>query len=206
MSESELARARLKKKWKNSLCEEYWSASSPPPTASDPPPHLPPPSSALPRSVVASASPPPLPPLHARLSPPRPMQRQVDQKHGGEGHVNTGSALAQAAHKLTEDGLIRVSLMFLFLSVCVRLLLQYLLQSCSRGGRGIVEDSLPPSLCPVSGERTRISSLEGCLYGGLPFSLFFSFSCLQGFINFFSLPDGLRHLFGDRNHLYLCVV
>jgi hypothetical protein len=41
----------------------------------------------------------------------------------------------------------------------------------------------------------------------LYFSVFFSVS--QGWINFFSLPDGLRHLFGDHNPssiLICCVI
>jgi hypothetical protein len=59
--------------------------------------------------------------------------------------------------------------------------------------------SLPPFLCPICWERTRTSSLEGCLSGGLSFCLYSFFSCLQGWINFFSLPDGLRHFFGDHN-------
>jgi hypothetical protein len=68
--------------------------------------------------------------------------------------------------------------------------------------------SLPPFLCPACWERTRTSSLEGCLSGGLFLSVLFYFSCLQGWINFFSLPDGLRHLFVDHNpsSLFMCYV
>jgi hypothetical protein len=34
------------------------------------------------------------------------------------------------------------------------------------------------------------------------------FLCLSGLINFFSLPDGLRHLFGDHNpsSILICCV
>jgi hypothetical protein len=39
----------------------------------------------------------------------------------------------------------------------------------------------------------------------LYFSVFFFFSVSQGWINFFSLPDGLRHLFGDHNPSYLLI-
>jgi hypothetical protein len=57
-----------------------------------------------------------------------------------------------------------------------------------------------------------LSSLEGCLSGGLSFCLFSFFYCLQGWISFISLPDGLRHLFGDHNPsplvapLFMCCV
>jgi hypothetical protein len=50
------------------------------------------------------------------------------------------------------------------------------------------------------GERTRTSYPEGCSSGGL--SVFLYFLC--DWINFSSLPDGLRQfLFGDHNHLYV---
>ena len=50
--------------------------------------------------------------------------------------------------------------------------------------------------------------MEGCLSGGLSFCLFSSFSCVQGWINFFSLPDALRHLIGDHNpsSIFMCCV
>jgi hypothetical protein len=54
---------------------------------------------------------------------------------------------------------------------------------------------------------------EGSSRGGLLFrfyiSLFFFPSVSQGWINFYSLPDGLRHLFGDHNPssiLICCVI
>ena len=50
------------------------------------------------------------------------------------------------------------------------------------------------------GERTRTSYPEGCLSGGLSACLFFFLSFLCDWINFSSLPDGLRQfLFGDHN-------
>jgi hypothetical protein len=50
--------------------------------------------------------------------------------------------------------------------------------------------------------------MEGCLSGGLSFCLFSFFSCLPGWIKFFSLPDGLRQLFGDHNpsSIFMCCV
>jgi hypothetical protein len=63
-----------------------------------------------------------------------------------------------------------------------------------------------------------VGSVQGFSFGGLftwravvsllYFSVFFS-SVSQGWINFFSLPDGLRHLFGDHNPssiLICCVI
>jgi hypothetical protein len=81
-------------------------------------------------------------------------------------------------------------------------LLKLLNASCARATNPLATStpdcffvlSLPPFLCPVCWERTRTSSLEGCLHGGL-----FFLSSLRGRINFFSLPDGLRHLFRDHN-------
>jgi hypothetical protein len=47
--------------------------------------------------------------------------------------------------------------------------------------------------------------VEGCCF----VSVFLCFSVSQGWINFFSLPDGLCHLFGDHNPssiLTCCVI
>jgi hypothetical protein len=49
--------------------------------------------------------------------------------------------------------------------------------------------------------------VAGCCFASVFLSFFFSVS--QGWINFFSLPDGLRHLFGDHNPssiLICCVI
>jgi hypothetical protein len=49
--------------------------------------------------------------------------------------------------------------------------------------------------------------VEGCCFASVFLCVFFSVS--QGWINFFSLPDGLRHLFGDHNPssiLICCVI
>ncbi len=64
----------------------------------------------------------------------------------------------------------------------------------------------PPFLCPVYWEGTRTSSLEGYRSKVLSFCLFsLSLSCL-GWINFFSLPDGLHHFIGDHTgYIYECV-
>jgi hypothetical protein len=53
-----------------------------------------------------------------------------------------------------------------------------------------------------------LSSLEGSPRGVLllRFRTSLCFSVSQGWINFFSLPDGLRHLFGDHNPVYFCLV
>jgi hypothetical protein len=52
------------------------------------------------------------------------------------------------------------------------------------------------------GERTRTSSTEGCLYGGLSICLSF-YTFFWDWINFSSLPDGLRQfLCGDHNPFY----
>jgi hypothetical protein len=40
--------------------------------------------------------------------------------------------------------------------------------------------------------------VEGCCFASV--FLWFFFSVSQGWINFFSLPDGLRHLFGDHHN------
>ena len=47
--------------------------------------------------------------------------------------------------------------------------------------------------------------MEGCCFVSA-FSICFSVS--QGWINFFSLPDGLRHLYGDHNpsSIFMCCV
>jgi hypothetical protein len=49
--------------------------------------------------------------------------------------------------------------------------------------------------------------VEGCCFVSVSLCVFFSVS--QGWINFFLLPDGLRHLFGDHNPssiLIYCVI
>jgi hypothetical protein len=61
-----------------------------------------------------------------------------------------------------------------------------------------------------------VGSVQGFSFGGLStwravvsllyFSVLFAVS--QGWINFFSIPDGLRHLFGDHNpsSIHICCV
>jgi hypothetical protein len=63
-------------------------------------------------------------------------------------------------------------------------------------------------------ERTGIFPSEGSERGGLLFCFCLyndddaSFSVSQGWMNFFSLPDGLRHLFGDHipSSIFMCCV
>ena len=66
----------------------------------------------------------------------------------------------------------------------------------------ILPDLTPSlSLSCFEGERTRTSYTEGCLYGGLSVCIFLSF--FWDWINFSSLPDGLRQfLCGDHNPFY----
>ena len=65
------------------------------------------------------------------------------------------------------------------------------------------------SLCLLLGAY-RDFALEGLQRGGMLFRFCLSvcFSVSQGWINFFSLPDGLRHSFEDHNpsSIFMCVV